>query len=163
MASSSHTQTYDFTPYDGTPGQAWDDFKKRLFDYASGRVDDRGYSVRSPGSTDRQRILTESRQSPDRVPTVRQLSTDRVPTESRQSPTELRPHLDSDHARPLSGCVKLSIDRPTDRQTDRPTDCDQKTDRPTESVQVSVSRLQAQGWDGAGGVNPFQGCSQGQV
>ena len=72
----------------------------------------------SPGSTDRQSIPTESRQSPDRVPTDRQLSTDR----DRQRPTELRPHLDSDHVRPMSGSVKLSIDRPTDRQTDRPTD-----------------------------------------
>ena len=65
-----------------------------------------------PGSTDRQRIPTESRQSPDRVPTVRQLSTDR----DRQSPTELRPHLDSDHVGYLSSCQS------TDRQTDRPTD-----------------------------------------
>ena len=73
----------------------------------------------SPGSTDRQRIPTESRQSPDRVPTVRQLSTDRA----RQSPTELRPHLDTvSTVTMLASCQAVSSCQSTDRQTDRPTD-----------------------------------------
>ena len=35
---------YDFTPYDGTPGKAWDDFEDRLLKAAS-RTDDRGWSL----------------------------------------------------------------------------------------------------------------------
>ena len=37
---------YDCQPYDGTPGQPWDDFEERLLDIAAGRVDKtNGYSL----------------------------------------------------------------------------------------------------------------------
>ena len=78
-------------------------------------------SARSPGSTDRQRILTESRQSPDRVPTVRQLSTDRVPTEPDRAQASSRQSPCSSSVR-LCQAVNRQTDRPTDRQTDTPTD-----------------------------------------
>ena len=43
--STSSKPDYDFTPYDGTPGKAWDDFIQRLRNCAAGDVDDRGWSV----------------------------------------------------------------------------------------------------------------------
>ena len=43
--SSREKQDYEFTPYDGTPGKAWDDFLVRLRNHAAGDVDDRGWSV----------------------------------------------------------------------------------------------------------------------
>ena len=36
---------YLCTPHDGTPGLAWIDFEKALLNVASGRTDDRGYSL----------------------------------------------------------------------------------------------------------------------
>ena len=35
---------YDTTPCDGTPGQPWEDFKRRLRNVAT-RSDDRGFSL----------------------------------------------------------------------------------------------------------------------
>ena len=32
-------------PHDGTPGKPWDDFEERLLDVASGKTDDRGWSL----------------------------------------------------------------------------------------------------------------------
>ena len=86
-------------------------------------------------------LATESRQSD-------KLSTDRA----RQSPTELRPHIDRYHACTLSGCVKPSIDRSTDRQTDRPTD--QQTDRlrPQKTDRLTVTFSFSRAGDRSGGL-----------
>ena len=32
-------------PHDGTPGKPWDDFEERLLDVASGKTDERGWSL----------------------------------------------------------------------------------------------------------------------
>ena len=39
---------YDFLPFDGTPGQPYDDFEERLLNSAAGRVDERGWSLADP-------------------------------------------------------------------------------------------------------------------
>ena len=45
MSSSNRSDSkYDFEPYDGTPGTAWDDFEERYMNFASGG-DSRGYSI----------------------------------------------------------------------------------------------------------------------
>ena len=36
---------YLCTPHDGTPGKPWEDFVDRLLNVASGKTDDRGYSL----------------------------------------------------------------------------------------------------------------------
>ena len=36
---------YDFEPYDGTPGEAWEFFDERLQNHLAGETDDRGWSL----------------------------------------------------------------------------------------------------------------------
>ena len=45
MASLEPRIRYDFTPFDGTPGQHYDKFEERLLNAATARTDDRGWSL----------------------------------------------------------------------------------------------------------------------
>ena len=44
-AGSTVDIKYLTQPHDGTPGKPWDDFEERLLDVASGKTDERGWSL----------------------------------------------------------------------------------------------------------------------
>ena len=39
------SERHEFTPYDCTPGDAWEEFDQNLLNHCSGEVDDRGWSL----------------------------------------------------------------------------------------------------------------------
>ena len=45
MGSPRNADELPFEGFCGTPGKKWEDYDKRLKDYASGKTDDRGYSL----------------------------------------------------------------------------------------------------------------------